>query len=152
MNSLGRQSPETEKKKADFDRGRAEVDKAAEEMERDLEPLIRVGRPLRIGRLESTAGDVLRELARQELLGPRLFVIGIAAMPLYEASAGAMLPMAIMPHGDLDLLSSVDSRQEAMEDLLPVILRVDKSFSLHVPSRSIRNDRECILAMRCCAC
>jgi hypothetical protein len=141
MNSLGRRSPETEKKKADFDRGRAEVDKAAEEMERDLEPLIRVGRALRIGRLEPIAGDVLRELARKELLGPKLMVIGSAAMPLYEASAGAMLPMAIMPHGDMDLLSSTDSRQEALEDLLPVILRADKSFALHGPSRSIRNNR-----------
>jgi hypothetical protein len=140
MNSLGRRSPETEKKKADFDLGRAEVDKAAAEMERDLEPLIRVGRALRIGRLEPIAGDVLRELARQELLGPKLMVIGSAAMSLYEASAGAMLPMAIRTQGDLDLLSSADSRQAAMEDLLPVILRADKSFAIHGPSR-IRNDR-----------
>ena len=49
--------------------------------------------------------------------------------------------MAIMPQGDLDLLSSADSRQEAMEELLPVILRADKSFALHGPSRSIRSDR-----------
>lgn len=141
MNSLGRRSLETEKKKVDFDRGRAEVDKAAAEIERDLEPLIRVGRALRIGRLEPIAGDVLRELARQELLGPRLFVIGSAVMSLYEASAGAMLPMAIRTQGDLDLLSSADSHQEAMDDLLPVILRADKSFAPHGPSQSIRNDR-----------
>jgi hypothetical protein len=141
MNSLGRRSPETEKKKADFDRGRAEVDKSAAEMERELEPLFRVGRALRIGRLESIAGDVLRELARQELLGPKLMVIGSAAMSLYEASAGAMLPMAIRTQGDLDLLSSADSRLEAMEELLPVIQRADKSFAPHSPSRTIRNER-----------
>jgi hypothetical protein len=141
MNSLGRRSPETEKKKADFDLGRAEVDKAAAEMERELEPLLRVGRALRIGRLEPIAGDVLRELARQELLGPKLLVIGSAAMSLYEASAGAMLPMAIRTQGDLDLLSSADSHQEAMEDLLPVIQRADKSFAIHGSPRSIRNDR-----------
>jgi hypothetical protein len=49
--------------------------------------------------------------------------------------------MAIRTQGDLDLLSSADSRQEAMDDLLPVILRADKSFAPHGPSRSIRNDR-----------
>jgi len=141
MNSLGRRSPETEKKKADFDIGRAEVDKVAEEMERELEPLFRVGRALRIGRLEPIAADVLRELARQELLGPKLMVIGSAAMSLYEASAGAMLPMAIRTQGDLDLLSSADSRQAAMDDLLPVIQRADKSFAIHGRPRSIRNDR-----------
>jgi hypothetical protein len=141
MNSLGRRSPETEKKKADFDSGRAEVDKAAAEMKQELEPLIRVGRALRIGRLEPIAGDVLRELATNELLGPKLMVIGSAAIPLYEASAGAMLPMAIRTQGDLDLLSSADSRQEAIEELLPVILRADKSFALHGPSPSIRNNR-----------
>jgi hypothetical protein len=141
MNSLGRRSPETEKKKTDFDRGRAEVDKAAAEMEQELEPLFRVGRALRIGRLEPIAGDVLRELAKQELLGPKLMVIGSAAMSLYEASAGAMLPMAIRAQGDLDLLSSADSGQEAMEELLPVIQRADKSFAIHGRPRSIRNGR-----------
>jgi hypothetical protein len=140
MNSLGRRSPETEKKKADFDLGRAEVDKAAAEMEQEVEPLFRVGRALRISRLEPIAGDVLRELARQELLGPKLMVIGGAAMSLYEASAGAMLPMAIRTQGDLDLLSSADSRQGAMEDLLPVIQRADKSFAIRGRPQSIRND------------
>ncbi|MEH2536489.1 MULTISPECIES: GSU2403 family nucleotidyltransferase fold protein [unclassified Bradyrhizobium] len=142
MNSLGRRSPATEKKKADFDRGRAEVDKAAAEMKQELEPLIRVGRALRIGRLEPIAGDVLRELATNELLGPKLMVIGSAAIPLYEASAGAMLPMAIMSRGDLDLLSSADSRRETLEELLQVILRADKSFALvEDPVPSLRNAR-----------
>jgi hypothetical protein len=141
MGSLGRRSPETEKKKSDFDLGRAEVDKAAAEMKQELEPLIRVGRALRIGRLEPIAGDVLRELARHELLGPKLFVIGSAVMHLFEASAGALLPRAIIAEGDLDLLSSAESRQEAMQELLPVLQRADKSFALYTASRSIRNDR-----------
>lgn len=41
----------------------------------------------------------------------------------------------------MDLLSSAESRQEAMEELLPVIQRADKSFTLHAASRSMRNDR-----------
>jgi hypothetical protein len=140
MGSLGRRSPETEKKKADFDLGRAEVDKAVAEMKQELEPLIRVGRALRIGRLEPITGDVLRELARKELLGPKLMVIGNAAMHLFEASVGALLPRSIITEGDLDLLTSAESRKEAMEELLPVIRRADKSFALHGPSRTVRND------------
>lgn len=141
MKSRGRRSPETEREKEEFDRVGAEVDKVADGFKRDLEPLIRVGRALRIGRLESIAGDVLRQLSKRELLGPRLFVIGSAAMHLYEASAGALLPGSIVTEGDLDLLSSADSRQEAMEELLPIVQRADKSFAIHGPSRSIRNDR-----------
>jgi hypothetical protein len=110
-------------------------------MKHELEPLIRVGRALRIGRLEPIAGDVLRELARKELLGPKLMVIGSAAMPLYEASAGALLPRSLVAEGDLDLMSSAESRQETMEALLPVVRRADKSFTLHGPSRSIRTDK-----------
>ena len=141
MGTLGRRSSETEKKKADFDRGRAEVDKVAAELKQDLEPLVRVGRALRIGKLEPVAGDVLREFAKRELLGHRLFVIGSAAMHLFEASAGALLPRSIIPEGDLDLLSSAESRREALEELLAVIRRADRSFAIHGPSKTARNDR-----------
>jgi hypothetical protein len=141
MGSLGRRSAETEEKKADFELGRAEVDKVMAELKRDLDPLIRVGRALRIGRLEPIAGDVLRELARQELLGPKLMVIGSAAMHLYDASAGALLPRSIIPEGDLDLLSSAESRREGLEEVLPVLRRADKSFAIHGPSQTARNDR-----------
>jgi hypothetical protein len=141
MKSLGRRSPETEAKKDSFDRSRAEVDKAMDELKRDLEPLIRVGKALKIGRMEPAAGDVLRELSLLELLGPDLYVIGSTCLYLYEASAGVLLPRSIMAEGDLDLLSSAHSRQERLEELLPVIRRVDKSFSLHEGSRTLRNDK-----------
>jgi hypothetical protein len=140
MNSRGRRSPETEHEKAEFDRVRAKVDKAADELKRDLDPLIRVGRALRIGRIEPVAGDVLRELARNSILGPNLFVIGGAAMHLFEASAGALLPRSVITEGDLDLLSSAESRQDVMEELLPVIQRADRSFALHGGSKAVRNN------------
>ncbi len=131
MGSLGRRSPETEKKKADFDAGRSEVEKAYTEMKERLDPMIRVGRALKIGRLEPEAAEVLMELSRHELLGERLMVIGSAVMHLYEAAAGAFLPRSIIPEGDLDLLSSAESRSEALEELLPILRRADKTFELH---------------------
>jgi hypothetical protein len=141
MNSLGRRSPETEAKKDSFDRSRAEVDKAMDELKRDLEPLIRVGRALKIGRMEPAAGDVLRGLSLLDLLGPDLYLIGSNCLYLYEASAGALLPRSILAEGDLDLLSSAYSRQERLEELLPVMQRVDRSFLLHEGSRTLRNDK-----------
>jgi hypothetical protein len=130
MRSAGRRSPETEAKKAEFDRGRAEVDKVVAEIQGDLEPLVRVGKALKVGRLEPIAADVLRELARYELLGPRLMVIGSTTLHLYEASAGAFLPRSILAEGDLDLLSTADFPSDVFEDLLPPLQRADKSFEL----------------------
>ncbi|MBI5129874.1 MAG: hypothetical protein HZA66_10555 [Rhodopseudomonas palustris] len=141
MNSLGRRSPETEFKKVEFDRARAEVDKAMAELKRDIEPLIRVGKALRMGLLEPIAGDVLRELSRKDLLGEDLMIIGSAGLHLYEAAAGALLPRSLIVEGDLDLMSSAESRQEAIDALLPVVRLADKSFALHGPSRSLRTDK-----------
>jgi hypothetical protein len=140
MNSMGARSPETETKKADFDRGRAEVDRVSAELKVQLEPLIRVGKALRLGRLDPTAAAVLRKLDRKELLGPDLMVIGSATMHLYECSAGVFLPNSIIPSGDLDLMTTASDRLETLEDLLPVIRRSDKSFRLHEASRTAQND------------
>lgn len=139
MKSRGRRSPETEREKAEFDLARAETDQAAADMKRDLEPLIRVGKALRIGRLDPVAGDVLRELARKELLGSDLMVIGSAAMHLYEASAGALLPRTMIASGDLDLFTVGAGRQETLELLLPIIQRADKSFALQEGSKSLQS-------------
>jgi hypothetical protein len=141
MRSLGRRSPETEKQKDVFDQSRREVDKVVAEIKDDLEPIVRVGKALKIGRLDPTAADVLREFARQELLGPRLMVIGSAAMHLHEAAAGAFMPRAIMTEGDLDLLSTATTASEAFEELLPLLRRADKSFELDRDVTVVSNNR-----------
>ncbi|MBR0783303.1 GSU2403 family nucleotidyltransferase fold protein [Bradyrhizobium iriomotense] len=130
MRSLGRRSPETEKQKDSFDRTRVEIDKVVAEIKDDLEPLVRVGKALKIGRLEPIAADVLRELARHELSGPRFMIFGSVAMHLYEASAGAFLSRSILIEGDLDLLSTAKTPSEAFKELLPALRRADKSFEL----------------------
>lgn len=139
MNSHGRRSPDTEQEKDEFDRCRAEVDTAMAALKQDLDPLMRVGRALRLGRMDSLVGDVLRELSRYELLGTDLMVVGSTCLHLYEASAGALLSRSLMAERDLDLMSSTAGREETMEKLLPIVRRADKTFVMHSPSRSIRN-------------
>lgn len=140
MRSIGPRSPQTEAKKAEFDRRRPEVDAAIERLKERLAPLIRVGKALRIGRLEPAAGEVLRTLGENALLGPDLMVIGGAAMHLYECSAGALLPASIIPAGDLDLMTTAENPGDALDELLPVLRRADKSFRIHDASGAVRNE------------
>lgn len=97
-----------------------------------------MGKALRMGLLDPIAGDVLRELSRKELLGEDLMIIGSTGPHLYEAVAGTLLPRSLIVEGDLDLMSSAESRQEAIDALLPVLRLADKSFTLHGPSRSMQ--------------
>lgn len=140
MNSMGARSPETERKKHEFDRCRVEADKAADHLKTRLEPLIRVGKALRIGRLDPVAGEVLRKLGHKELLGPDLMIVGRASLQAYECAAGVLLPRSIIPTGDLDLMTTAEDRQDALEDLLPVIRSADKSFRIQRGSDAAQND------------
>jgi hypothetical protein len=127
MTSLGPRSPQTERQKEEWERDRKEVDAALAKLKPRLDGLARVGRALRVGRLERTPSDVLRQLWRSELLGSDLTVVGSAAVHLYEATAGVLAPQAILPEGDLDL--AVVSRSRLDEDeLLWVLRRADKTF------------------------
>jgi hypothetical protein len=138
MTSLGPRSPETEKQKNEFERDRAQVDASLAKLKPRLDGLARVGRALRVGRLEKTPADVLRQLWRAELLGSDLMIVGSAAIHLYEATAGVLAPQALLPEGDLDL--AVVSRSGVEEDdLLRILRRADKTFRRGVRDTSFAN-------------
>jgi nucleotide-binding universal stress UspA family protein len=125
MTSLGPRSPETEAAKAEFERNRAAVDGALAQLKERLDALARVGKALRVGRLETPAADVLRQFWRAGMLGADLMVAGSAAIHLYEASAGVRVPQAIVPEGDLDLLMVGGGRLD-FDDIERVARRADK--------------------------
>lgn len=125
MTSLGPRSPETEKRKEDWERDRKEVDAAVARFKGRLEALGRVGKALRVGRLEKTPAAVLRQLWRAGAAS-RLVVAGSAALHLYEASAGVLVPNAVLPHGDLDLMAV--GEEVDPDDLLRFLRRADDSF------------------------
>jgi hypothetical protein len=126
MTSLGPRSEETEKRKSEWERDREAVDAAIAKLKPRLESLGRVSRALRLGRLETAAADVLRELHRAGTLGSSLIMGGSAVMHLYEASAGALVPNSVLPHGDLDLMI-VDEAVDR-DDLVRFLRRADRGF------------------------
>jgi hypothetical protein len=127
MTSLGPRSPATEKAKADFERERAEVDASLAALKPRLEGLGRVGRALRVGRLETPAADALREFWKADLLGSGVIVIGSSVVHLYEAAASVLLPRSILPEADLDL-TVLDKLDLDLDDVLRILRRADKSF------------------------
>ena len=139
--SLGLRSPEIEATKASFEARRAAADKALEEATAPLDRLSRLGKALRLGRLNTTAAEVLRELRREQKLGAGLYVIGSAAVAGYEARAGVFLSNGLeLAAGDLDLCTTLPDGEEAMEGMLPVLRRADGSFRLHERASAV-NDR-----------
>ncbi len=127
MTSLGPRSPETEEAKLKFERDRVEVDAALAKFRPRLDGLARVGRALRVGRLETAAADVLREVWKADLLGTGLTVVGSSAIHLYEASASVLVPQAIVPSGDLDLMVLHRSGAD-VDDLARILRRADRTF------------------------
>jgi hypothetical protein len=138
MTSLGPRSPQTEKQKEDWERDRKEVDGALAKLKPRLEGLARVGRALRVGRIERAPSDVLRQLWRADFLGSAVVVGGSAAIHLYEASAGVLAPQALLPEEDLDLV--VVGRADIDEDeLVRILRRADRSFRRGSRQRSFAN-------------
>jgi len=126
MTSLGPRSPHTEAAKLTFERERAELDASLARLKPRLDGLARVGRALRVGRLETPAADVLRELWK-DLLGPALMVVGSSVIHLYEAAASVLVPQSIMPSEDLDL-TILHQEGTDLDDLQTILRRADKSF------------------------
>lgn len=120
MTSLGPRSPEMEKRKEEWERDRKEIDAAVARLKPRLEASGRVGRALRVGRLEKTAADILRQLWRAGVAS-QFVIVGSAAMHLYEASAGVLLPNALLPHGDLDLAAVADEID--LDDFMRILRR-----------------------------
>jgi hypothetical protein len=138
MTSLGPRSPETEAAKAEFERSRAAVDGSLAQLKERLDALARVGKALRVGRLETPASDVLRQFWRADMLGADLMVAGSAAIHLYEASAGVRVPQAIVPEGDLDLLMA--GGRLDFDDIERVARRADKTFRWQRDRKSLNNN------------
>jgi len=135
QSSLGRRSDETERVKAEFERGREEAQGRLRNLEGVMQRQSAVNRALGLGRIPLIGAKILRALDDNGLLGGGIRVIGTNAIYAYEAAAGVHLDPGLTTTEDIDLL--VDSRARlafvATEDveatsLLDILRRVDKSF------------------------
>ncbi|MGB5087412.1 MAG: nucleotidyltransferase domain-containing protein [Methylocystis silviterrae] len=140
QHSLGARSPETERQKAEFDRGR---DQARSRFEAARDALTRqaaINRVLGLGRMPLLGAKIVRALDDAGLLGHGVRIIGTNAIYAYEAAAGVFIDPSLTTTEDIDLL--FDSRATlrvmareglANEDvaergLIGLLKRIDRSF------------------------
>jgi hypothetical protein len=133
--SLGVRGDETERRKAEFDSGRAEA-KARHEAAREV--MVRqaaINRALGLGRMPLLGAKIIRVLDDAGLLGRGLRVIGTHALYAYEAAAGVFIDPGLTTTEDIDLLFDsraalrfVATEEVAGSGLIGLLKRVDRSF------------------------
>lgn len=127
--SLGVRSPETERRLSAFDQRRAAAEVALEAAKAPLDRLTRVAKALRLGRLNNTGAEVLRELRTERVLGTDLYVIDSSAVAGYETRAAVLMPKGLdADRARLELCVTGEGDPQLFDDLQSVLRRVDKSF------------------------
>ena len=81
--SLGPRSPETEKLKAEYDRGRAEAAQRLADIRSTLDRQAAVNRALALGRVPQLGARIIRALDEAELLGASLRILGTYSLFAY---------------------------------------------------------------------
>lgn len=133
--SLGVRGAATERKKAEFDSGRAEA-KARHDAAREV--MVRqaaINRALGLGRVPLLGAKIVRALDDAGLLGRGLRIVGTHALYAYEAAAGVFCEPDITTTEDIDLifdsraaLRFVATERVAERGLMGLLKRVDRSF------------------------
>lgn len=133
--SLGRETPELTKKKAQHDQRTKELRKRLRPLASRLEKMAPVNRAIGIGRIPTIAARILRELDSEGLLGSHIIVAGTNALYAYEAAAGVFVGGEHVATGDADLLW--DARRSILlssagvvrkQGFLSILRRVDSTF------------------------
>lgn len=144
----GHRSPETEKKKADWEAARALAQETLAVRQEQLERQAAVNRALRLGRVPLLTARIIRALDNAGLLGAGIRIAGTNAIYAYEAAAGVFVDPGITTTEDIDLL--MDARRalrimagDQVEDgtLINLLRKVDRSFERSQASfRAINRD------------
>jgi hypothetical protein len=86
--SLGRETPQLVKKKAELDARRADLMSRVKSLARRLDDMAPVNRALGLGRMRTIAARIVRALDREQLLGSHVIIAGTNALHAYEAATG----------------------------------------------------------------
>lgn len=133
--SLGRETPELIKKKAEFTVRKKALQSRAAASGKRLERMANVNKALRLGRLRRIVANILRELDRQKLLGTHVIVVGTNALHAIESAYGVFIGSEHVATTDADLLwdarksLQLASADIGKEGLLGILRRVDPSFT-----------------------
>jgi hypothetical protein len=132
----GRRGPDTERVKAEWEKGRAEAQARAKRLRATLERQAAVNRALGLGRMPLLGARIVRALDDAGLLGNGLRIVGANALYAYEAAAGVMLDAGITATLDIDLLFDARRRLRMLATadvpegtLIALLRRLDRSFA-----------------------
>lgn len=128
--SLGRMSPELERRWADYRAAKENWQDRAARANARIEEIGRVARPLRLPLLSSAAGAILRELDRRRLLDDTLLVVGTNCIPAYALEAAGAIAEAPDETEDFDL-AWVAEEQGEDGALWNALKAVDRTFRAH---------------------
>lgn len=135
QSSIGPRSPELEKTKLEYERGRRETEARLKEIRTVLNRQAAINRAIGLARVPLVGAKIIRALDNTGMLGSGIRVLGTNAIYAYEAAAGVQIDPGLTTTEDIDLL--FDSRGGltfvATEDisersLMHVLLKVDHSF------------------------
>ena len=135
QSSLGARSPQTERIKAEYDRGRTEAEQRLAELKVVLNRQAAINRAIGLGRVPLTGARIIRALDSTGILGLGIWVLGTNAIYAYEAVAGVQIDPGLTSTEDIDLL--FDSRGRltfaatndvSEQSLLRILQKVDHSF------------------------
>jgi hypothetical protein len=135
QSSLGLRSPETEKTKAEYERGRMEAERRLKEMKAVIARQAAINRAVGLARVPLLGARIVRELDQTGTLGSGIRVLGTNAIYAYEAAAGVRIDPGLTTTEDIDLLfdsrgglTFVATEDVSEQSLLQVLRKVDRSF------------------------
>jgi hypothetical protein len=132
--SLGRMSPELERRWADYRAAKENWQDRAARANARIEEIGRVARPLRLPLLSSAAGEILRELDRRRLLDGTLLVVGTNCIPAYALEAAGAIAEAPDETEDFDLAWVAEEQGEdaalwnALKAVDPTFTNTEREF------------------------
>lgn len=132
--SLGPETPQLKRAKAEHDSRRTELRKRVKTLEKRLETMAPVNKALGLGGMRTIAARILRALDREQLLGSHVIVAGTNALHAYETATGTIIGQEHVATTDADILW--DTKQSLLlaatgirrEGLMGILRRVDRSF------------------------
>lgn len=133
--SLGPRSPETERIKAEYDRGRAEAEARFKDINSIMTRQAALNRAVGLGRVPLMGAKIIRALDDNGMLGAGIRVLGTNAIYAYEAAAGVRVDPGLTTTEDIDFLfdsrgglTFVATEEVSEQSLLNILRKVDRSF------------------------
>lgn len=120
--SVGRRSPETVRLHSSFMARRASLDARLEGARPRVETQARVSRALRLARMPTGAGALLREIWMAGL-SEHVWLTGSLSLYAFETASGMLTGGGAIPEGDLDLLVPSAVASDVVQELAAVLVR-----------------------------